>query len=441
MSPHGLIVAALTARRTRSGSPAPAPAAIWTPVDSNTTEDITAIEYQGTDRIWFATGPARSSVVPAAPSNRWPPLRAWSSRTSSSRTAVRWASRWEPTARCMRSANGGETWAPGRGHRRGASDSDENDLHGESSQPIGDVDSIRLTPAMRGRGLPPGGSQIYRTVAGAATAADVGSAAAGWQWINDDGRGRLQGPARHRRRVPDPRIGRDLLHRGAASAASGSAPTRWRSSATGEARQRRQRLHHRAPRGRRSRQRQPRSGRSRPAAAAARTSRARPTAGTHRDELDDRQSVGARTSRDDACDVDFAGGTVLAAGSAGLIMHSIDGATFFYDGADGELATRDWRSVGLASATEGAVGGTGGKLVLTSQANVTPDVVAPTGTISGPTSLAAGQAGHVHGRAQRHRRLRHQRCGRPRGRRRAWGPRPGPRRRTRSRARASTRSG
>jgi hypothetical protein len=90
--------------------------------------------------------------------------------------------------------------------------------------------------------------------------------------------------------------------------------------------------------------------------------------------------------------VDFAGGTVLAAGSAGMIVHSIDGATFFYDGAAGDLATRDWLSVGLASATEGAVGGTGGKLVLTSQANVTPDVVAPTGTISGPSSLTAGQA-------------------------------------------------
>lgn len=65
-------------------------------------------------------------------------------------------------------------------------------------------------------------------------------------------------------------------------------------------------------------------------------------------------------------DVDFAGGSVLAAGSAGMILHSIDGATFFFDGADGALATQDWLSVGLASAAEGAVGGTGGKLVLTS---------------------------------------------------------------------------
>ena len=107
-----------------------------------------------------------------------------------------------------------------------------------------------------------------------------------------------------------------------------------------------------------------------------------------------------------------------------MILHSIDGATFFYNGADGELATRDWRSVGLASATEGAVGGTGGKLVLTSQANVTPDVVAPTGTISGPTSLTPARPAtftavlnDTGGSGINVRR--------PRGRRRAWATRPG----------------
>jgi hypothetical protein len=104
-------------------------------------------------------------------------------------------------------------------------------------------------------------------------------------------------------------------------------------------------------------------------------------------------SIGNPDIRDvtNASDVDFAGGTVLAAGSAGMILHSIDGATFFFNGADGVLATRDWLSAGLASATEGAVGGTGGKLVLTSAANVTPDVTPPTGTITGPTTVTAGQ--------------------------------------------------
>jgi hypothetical protein len=92
-----------------------------------------------------------------------------------------------------------------------------------------------------------------------------------------------------------------------------------------------------------------------------------------------------------AYDVDFAGGTVLTAGNAGYILHSINGREFFWNGADGALATNDWRSVGLASATKGAVGGINGKLVITTRANATPDIVKPTGTISGPNSAVAGQ--------------------------------------------------
>ena len=34
---------------------APASAGIWTPIESSTTEDITAIEYQSADRFWFTT--------------------------------------------------------------------------------------------------------------------------------------------------------------------------------------------------------------------------------------------------------------------------------------------------------------------------------------------------------------------------------------------------
>lgn len=91
-------------------------------------------------------------------------------------------------------------------------------------------------------------------------------------------------------------------------------------------------------------------------------------------------------------DVDYAGGTVLSAGSAGLVLHSIDGATFYYDGADGALATQDWRAVSLADGANGAIGGTNGKLATTAAANVVPDVIKPTGTISGPSSVKAGEA-------------------------------------------------
>lgn len=36
-----------------------ADAATWTEIPCNTTEDITAIEYQGADRFWFTTGASK----------------------------------------------------------------------------------------------------------------------------------------------------------------------------------------------------------------------------------------------------------------------------------------------------------------------------------------------------------------------------------------------
>ena len=79
-------------------------------------------------------------------------------------------------------------------------------------------------------------------------------------------------------------------------------------------------------------------------------------------------------------DVEYAGGTVIAAGRAGQIVNSIDGIDFFYNKADGALATKDWAAVGLAGASEAAVGGQGGALVLTTAANTVPDIAKPTGT-------------------------------------------------------------
>jgi photosystem II stability/assembly factor-like uncharacterized protein len=81
-------------------------------------------------------------------------------------------------------------------------------------------------------------------------------------------------------------------------------------------------------------------------------------------------------------DVDYAGGTVLAAGDAGLILHSTDGASFFHDPAEGELATQRWNAVGLASGGDGAVGGDGGRLALTTAANVLPAAPEPQPTVT-----------------------------------------------------------
>ena len=92
-----------------------------------------------------------------------------------------------------------------------------------------------------------------------------------------------------------------------------------------------------------------------------------------------------------AYDIDYAGGTVLTAGEAGMVLHSIDGENFFYDDADGIIATQNWRAVSLADGANGAIGGTNGKLAVTTAANVTPDLVKPTGTIAGPATAAAGQ--------------------------------------------------
>jgi hypothetical protein len=92
-----------------------------------------------------------------------------------------------------------------------------------------------------------------------------------------------------------------------------------------------------------------------------------------------------------AYDIDYAGGTVLTAGSGGMVLHSVDGEHFYYDDADGVIATQDWRAVSVADGANAAIGGTSGKLAITTAANVTPDIVKPTGTIAGPATANAGQ--------------------------------------------------
>ena len=90
-------------------------------------------------------------------------------------------------------------------------------------------------------------------------------------------------------------------------------------------------------------------------------------------------------------DVDFAGGTVLVAGDTGMVLMSNDGTGFFYVDAGGPLATEGWRAASLASATAGAIGGTGGHLAVTADANAAPDIVAPTGSIGAPDTGVAGR--------------------------------------------------
>jgi photosystem II stability/assembly factor-like uncharacterized protein len=90
-------------------------------------------------------------------------------------------------------------------------------------------------------------------------------------------------------------------------------------------------------------------------------------------------------------DIAYTSGTMATAGAAGQILTSNDGKNFFYQPADSPNATRDWKAVDLADGANGAVGGADGALVVSAAANSIPDIVKPTGTIAGPTSATAGQ--------------------------------------------------
>jgi hypothetical protein len=99
-------------------------------------------------------------------------------------------------------------------------------------------------------------------------------------------------------------------------------------------------------------------------------------------------------NRDQAAmyDVSFAGGSVVMAGDGGQIVTSIDGRNYFYQFAEsgGTEMTTGWRAVDGYDATHAAVGGVGGTLVVTTQANSVPDIVKPTVTIQGPNTARTG---------------------------------------------------
>jgi hypothetical protein len=84
----------------------------------------------------------------------------------------------------------------------------------------------------------------------------------------------------------------------------------------------------------------------------------------------------------EATDIAYAGGTVLTAGTTGMIAASNDGQNFYFNDATGSLATTGWEAVALANGNDGAVGGAGGALAVTTDASsVTPP---PSTTPTGP---------------------------------------------------------
>ena len=91
-------------------------------------------------------------------------------------------------------------------------------------------------------------------------------------------------------------------------------------------------------------------------------------------------------------DVSSQGGVEVTAGLGGEIFTSVDGTNFYDQPADGALATQNWRAEAAFDAQHAAVGGENGALAVTAAANTIPDIVAPTGTISGPTTVTSGRA-------------------------------------------------
>jgi hypothetical protein len=335
---------------------APASAGIWTPVASNTTEDITAIEYQAADRFWFTTGGGKifRRVGGAFQQEAFDPATAFKDIEFQAGGPVGFAV--GTNGAVWRSQDNGDTWLKILGIAGGKQGS-AVDCSGADA--IGDVDSVRFSAPNRAW-LMAGGSQLFRTVA-AANATNVGNAAGGWEYPNNTGTGSCKIPRDIDDAFPVP--GSASIYFIARSFGSvwfsadgltSSATEKPGDAGNGFTTVRRVA----GDSGNTNRQ-----WAVTPGAGASYFSRT-----TDGWSTSSGWSIGNPAVRDltKPTDVDFAGGTVLAAGSAGMILHSVDGATFFYDGADADLATRDWLSVGLASATDGAVGGTGGKLVLTS---------------------------------------------------------------------------
>jgi hypothetical protein len=249
-----------------------------------------------------------------------------------------------------RSPDGGDSWAavPGLvgGHPTSA-----NDCSG-AGQGTGDVDSVRFAGNARAW-LVAGGSQVYRTVDGA-TAANVGSAALGWEPINDSG-----ASCRITKDIDDlfPVPGSDSVYFisksfGAvffsSNALASAATEKPADAGNGFEGVRRVAGNPGNP----NRQWAVTSG-GEGASYYARTTDGWSTSNGWAIGNPDRGSL----TRSEG--VDFSGGTVTAVGSAGMIVESIDGSTFYFDPAAGTVATQDWRSVSLAGAADAAVGGTG----------------------------------------------------------------------------------
>jgi hypothetical protein len=99
-------------------------------------------------------------------------------------------------------------------------------------------------------------------------------------------------------------------------------------------------------------------------------------------------NTGSSSPAQNAYDVAYAEGTVLADGNNGELLGSIDGTTFYQWNAGGSLTGENWRAVALADGSHAAIGGANGVLALTADAqNVAPPTTPGTTSTTPPTTM------------------------------------------------------
>ncbi|MGB9182759.1 MAG: hypothetical protein WCB67_01735 [Solirubrobacteraceae bacterium] len=91
-------------------------------------------------------------------------------------------------------------------------------------------------------------------------------------------------------------------------------------------------------------------------------------------------------------DISSQGGTEVTAGSGGEIFNSVDGSKFYLQRADGALATENWRAEDAFDAAHAAVGGEGGALAVTAQANLISGTAPVPSAGLNPTTTSTGGA-------------------------------------------------
>jgi hypothetical protein len=356
----------------------PASAGIWTEIPSNTTEEITAIEYRGGDQFWFTTGSGKIYRRVAGTFQLEQTVPATVFRDIEFDDAGNIGMAVGTNGAYWRTTDGGNNWSntvtlPNSGHQ-----TDETDC--DTPQAPGDLDSVRIDGIGRAW-IAGSGSQIWRSTG---TGAALGT---GWVGANGNDATCDLVPRDIDAMVfvPGSPAGYFIARSFGQVFFSSDATSTSASEKPGDAGNGYQFLR-------------------RAVGDPSNTNRMwAVTPGNGGTSYVKRTIDGWSTTADwnianddkrsftNAYDIDYAGGTVLAAGEAGMVLHSTDGETFFYDDADGIIATQNWRAVSLADGVNGAIGGTNGKLAITTAANVMPDITKPTGTISGPASANAGQ--------------------------------------------------